>query len=391
MIAPETAVSPETGILPERGRLTPPPILEGFHFDPEEVFHARSVDRLLSIQVDLGRVFQADHEGAPYGPRTLVPRSLGFREIKRVIEQARSMGARSIVLSGITAPDSSPHLRGLVAHIHSLGLVPVVTLNALSLTTELASFLDSRGASLLIRMYGLANIPEAGNLMRYLRRIMRPMREAGFSGSPDSRRARLGISVTDERVNGETAMRFWRYCRDNGIHPLLRMLTPVEMDAAGISPGGKAFTEVERLRTQLLQLDREEYGYTWPPYTPHLGTGCLRHLSSVFVSCEGNVRPCGEVALDKNTAFLPNGVYVHNIRSNTLPEIYNNTLFRYIRNIEQHLEGKSGDCEHLDTCIGCRGAAYIHHVRIGVEPISALRSECPYCFKEKGDFHGQND
>lgn len=65
----------------------------------------------------------------------------------------------------------------------------------------------------------------------------------------------------------------------------------------------------------------------------------------------------------------------------SLRDIYDDPLFRYVREIDRHLEGKCGGCEHLNQCIGCRGYSYAVGVNEGNDPRSALAGECLQCSK----------
>jgi MoaA/NifB/PqqE/SkfB family radical SAM enzyme len=67
----------------------------------------------------------------------------------------------------------------------------------------------------------------------------------------------------------------------------------------------------------------------------------------------------------------------------SLKEIYNSELFTYVRNIDRVLEGRCGNCEYIEECIGCRGYAYSTGINNGIDPLKALRMECQQCFKEK--------
>ena len=70
------------------------------------------------------------------------------------------------------------------------------------------------------------------------------------------------------------------------------------------------------------------------------------------------------------------------MRIRSLSAIYKEPLFRYVREINSHLEGRCGGCEHLDECIGCRGYSYAVGVNQGKDPYAALRGECLQCSKE---------
>ncbi|MDD3247038.1 MAG: hypothetical protein PHF18_09350 [Methanosarcina sp.] len=65
-----------------------------------------------------------------------------------------------------------------------------------------------------------------------------------------------------------------------------------------------------------------------------------------------------------------------------LGKIYDSDIFAYVMNIDKVLEGRCGNCEHMEEYIGCRGYAYSVGVNNGVDPFEALKMECKQCFKE---------
>jgi MoaA/NifB/PqqE/SkfB family radical SAM enzyme len=67
----------------------------------------------------------------------------------------------------------------------------------------------------------------------------------------------------------------------------------------------------------------------------------------------------------------------------SLGEIYDSDLVTHVRNIDKVLEGRCGNCEHIEECIGCRGYAYSVGINNGAYPLEALKMECKQCFKER--------
>jgi len=174
----------------------------------------------------------------------------------------------------------------------------------------------------------------------------------------------------------------WHFCRQKNIFPNMELLTPTGRAKQELPDQSLSSEEIQEDKFKILKIDRKYYEYDWLPFTPLAGSGCLQHFYSLYITIEGNVRPCAPTKFDEHPALRHNGIYPHNILSCSLKDIYEDPLFQYVRNIEQHLEGKCGACEHLSECIGCRGYAYSVGVNEGRDPISALRGECLQCFKE---------
>jgi MoaA/NifB/PqqE/SkfB family radical SAM enzyme len=182
-------------------------------------------------------------------------------------------------------------------------------------------------------------------------------------------------------MNRDEIADIWRFCRERNIFPNMEVLTPTGRAKETLPDQGLETAEIQDYKFDLLRLDRDEFGYDWLPYTPLAGSGCLQHLYSLYVTLEGNVRPCAPTKFDEHPALQVDGTYPYNTSLITLGEIYTSPLFRYVRHIDAHLEGKCGGCEHLDECIGCRGYAYAVGVNAGKPPHVALRGECLQCAK----------
>lgn len=66
----------------------------------------------------------------------------------------------------------------------------------------------------------------------------------------------------------------------------------------------------------------------------------------------------------------------------SMGEIYDSDRFTDESNIYRVLEGRRGNCEHIEECIGCRGYAYSVRKNNGDDPLDALKMECKQCFKK---------
>jgi radical SAM protein with 4Fe4S-binding SPASM domain len=205
--------------------------------------------------------------------------------------------------------------------------------------------------------------------------------DAGFSRPDDPHRARLGVSFVSNRMNLDEIEDIWHFCRSNNIFPNMEVLTPTGRAKHYLADQGLETAEIQEYKYRLLDIDRSHYGFDWLPHTPLIASGCLQHIYSLYVTIEGNVRPCAPTKFDEHPALRIDGVYPNNIRIRSLRDIYDDPLFYYTRNIDKHLEGKCSGCEHLDQCMGCRGYAYSVGVNEGKHPYVALRGECLQCLK----------
>ena len=363
-----------------------PPILVGYTYDPEDSYKARDESRLLAIRLETNRTCNLRCRYCYAESGDLLENELRYESLIDVISQAKEQGVESVVVIGGGEPTIHPQFREVITFIHSLNIVPMVFTNTMTMTRELAKFLYEKRVSVMGKLDSLR--PGVQDFLAGRRgafsRIQRGLHnliEAGFTELEDPRKLRLGVSFVSNRLNlGETE-EIWHFCRQRNIFPNMEVLTPTGRAKRELPGHGLTREEIKGHKLRLLDIDRGCYGYDWLPYTPLAASGCLQHLYSLYVTIEGNVRPCAPTKFDENSALVHDGIYPYSVLRRSLRAIYEDPLFKYVRNIDRYLEGKCRSCEHLDECIGCRGYAYSVGVNEGKDPYTALRAECLQCFK----------
>lgn len=379
--------------LDERARLAAsaeglnrPPILEGYTCDPVEAFKARDEGRLLAVRLETNRSCNLRCKYCYAESGEAADDELSYERLLNVVRQAAEMGARSVVVIGGGEPTIYEHFKDLVDFIDMSGMVPVVFTNLVTMTDSLSDFLYSKNASVMGKLDSTR--PEVQDFLigkqgagELLRRGLDNLIGAGFTEVDDAHHLRLGVSCVTNRLNMYEIDAIWSYCRENNIFPNMEVLTPTGrakklLDGCFIDAG-----EIRGYKLRLLAIDGEKYGFEWLPYTPLPGSGCLQYLFSMYVTIEGNVRPCAPTKFEEDTDLHVDGEYPYNVRKMSLKRIYDSPLFEYARNIDSHLEGRCAGCEFATECIGCRGYAYAVGMREGKGTFEALRGECAQCFK----------
>jgi radical SAM protein with 4Fe4S-binding SPASM domain len=360
-----------------------PPGLNGFTFEPSAVFQARDRERLLSIRLETNSTCNLNcrYCYAESGPKGW---EADFSWMADLIDQAKRLGAESIVVVGGGEPTMHAKFRNLVEYIDESGLVPVVFTNCLTMSRNLALFLYRRNATVLCKLDSfrpwvqdfLVRRPGALDLIQ---RGMRNLRDMGFTAG-GGRTLRMGVSFVVSRLNTADCESVWRYCRESRIFPYMEPFTPVGRGGSGMERYLLTPEEIGEYKRRLLTVDREEYGFEWLPSTPLPGTVCLEPLSSIYITLDGNVRPCAHTRFEQHPALRRDGVYPYNVSRMSLADIYASDLFTQVRHIDTRLEGKCGRCPHLNQCIGCRGFTYSMGVNEGLDPHAALSGECRQCF-----------
>lgn len=371
---------------PKGSPLISAPALLGYTYTGREAYAARNENRLLSLRLETNRScnLRCLYCYAQSGQR--LKNELTFKELCQVIAQAKNLGVRSVVIIGGGEPTIHPRFRDLVAFTDSLGIRPVIFTNTVSMTPNLARFLYDANASVMGKLDSLnpdiqgflAGRRDAG---AKIRDGLQCLIDAGFTRTDDPMRLRLGVSFVSCRLNVDEIEDIWQFCRERNIFPNMEVLTPTGRAKENLAECGLTRREIKAYKLRLLEIDRTRYGYNWLPYTPLTASGCLQHLYSLYVTIEGSVRPCAPTKFDEHPALKIGGIYPHNIRVRSLEDIYNDDLFRFVRGIDSRLQGRCAGCEYLEECIGCRGYAYSVGVNNGLDPRTALASECLQCFK----------
>jgi radical SAM protein with 4Fe4S-binding SPASM domain len=385
-MATPSGPTPQASVETGQQELGSPPILSGYTYRPEDAYAARDAGRLLAIRLETNHTCNLNCRYCYAESGASLEHESTHETILDVIRQASDLGVESVVVIGGGEPTLYPRFRELVSFIDSLDVTPMVFTNCIKVTPDLAEFLYDKNASIMGKLDSLK--PEvqdylAGREGAYdsIHRGLDNLLEAGFGEPTEPGALRLGASFVSCKMNLPEIEDIWHYCRSHKIFPNMEVLTPTGRAKDELADQGLSTDEIMDYKLKMLDIDREHYGYDWLPYTPLAGSGCLQHLYSMYITIDGNVRPCAPTKFDEHPELKENGVYPHNIRRSSLKKIYESDLFAFVRHIDTHLEGKCSGCEHLDECIGCRGYAYSVGVSEGKSPREALRMGCLQCNK----------
>lgn len=366
--------------------LRAPPILSGYIYTGDEAYAARDAGRLLAIRLETNKSCNLQCRYCYAESGGVSPSEASLETLCEVVSQAKELGAESIVVIGGGEPTLHPRFLELIMLINALKMIPVIFTNLTTMTPQLAGFLRAQNASIMGKLDSLR--PEIQDFLAgragaftQIHWGLINLLDAGYGEVGDTRRLRLGLSFVSCKLNMDEVEDIWHYCRRRRIFPNMEVLTPTGRARGTLDRYSLSKEEIQRYKLRLLDIDREVYGFDWLPYTPLTASGCMQHLYSLYVTVEGNVRPCAPAKFDQHESLREDGLYPYNVLRVGLREIYESELFTYVRNIDRHLEGKCRDCEHLRECIGCRGYAYSVGVNEGKSPREALRAECSQCFK----------
>ncbi len=273
---------------------------------------------------------------------------LSFDELASVIEQARRLGAKSIILLGGGEPLLFPHIREVVRHIDSLGLSQAVFTNGMLLTKELCRFLYEHRVKVAIKCNsflpeiqdGLAGVAGAHRLIS---RGLRLLLDSGYPG--EGRPLCIQSIICPQNKNEIEEM--WIWARAKGITPYFEMLT-YQGRARQNTQLAISSDEIHGIFRRLSEVDRERFAIRWIPRPPIAGFTCRRHLYSCLVNSQGFVQPCTGV-----------DVPVGNIREKPLGVILRESrIIQDLRGVYQRIDPTCRACRFAGACYGCRGNAF---------------------------------
>lgn len=318
-----------------------------FEFAPEDIEHAVSNSRLLSMEIEFSLKCNLRCPYCYVGTMLDQKNELTSAEIRDAILQARDLGARKIIILG-GEPLIYPRIMEKIEFIRTHGLEVELFTNGLHLTKARASRLFELGVHVVLKLNSfkddvqdkLAGVPGASKKMRA---ALAHLQEAGYPHGAGF----LAVSTVICRDNFSELTALWIWLRDQGILPYFEILTP-QGGAAQNDELNVDSEEIAKLFHEISEIDRTRYNQIWDPQPPLIGGKCLRHQFSCLINAQGFVMPCVGINMP-----------VGNIRDKKLKDILSESeVIKDLRTFRHKIKGPCGKCDKAEDCYGCRGAAY---------------------------------
>ncbi len=319
----------------------------GSEFTPGEIAEAVAAGRLLSMEIEFNRNCNFScvycYASSPQVRRD----DLSREEFRDVIAQARDLGARKIIILG-GEPMLYPHIMEMIGYIRSLDMQVELFTNGAAITADVARELFGQRVRVVLKMNSRDESLQdtlcgRGGAHAQIREAFENLKQAGYP-APDRP---LGVSSIVCRQNVDELPDMWRWLRDQGILPYFEMITPQggarEHDMLALDSH-----RVERFFRDIAEIDAASYGHQWEPQPPLVGGACLRHQYSCAVSSQGFVQSCVGITIP-----------IGDLRRQSLKEILRDSeVVQDLKNYHELIKGPCRDCDRLEHCYGCRGAAY---------------------------------
>jgi MoaA/NifB/PqqE/SkfB family radical SAM enzyme/NAD-dependent SIR2 family protein deacetylase len=359
-----------------------PPQLIGYTYLTEEAKQARDTDRLLSLRLETSLAcnlkcrYCCNDSGEAQGV------SLPKNKQKDVIQEAKELGAKSIVFIGggeFLLHNHDNCRDELLEFTMHKGLIPVIFSNGILINNDLAKKLNDYNATVILKLDSLH--PEVqdnlagmkkGQYSKFFKRALEALTKNGFADVKDKKYLRLGLSCVVTKTNYDDVLDVWKYCRTNDLFPNIEWLVP--HGRAG-RPHNRhlllSTREIAAIRDKICEYDSKNYDFSWLKYTPRIGAGCLQFMYSLYVTYDGKVRPCAALWWEEKSVL-----------SDSLHTIMHSYPYDTARHINEHLQGRCGVCGERDSCYGCRGLTFADWKERGKSNMEAMCSEdtsCPLC------------
>lgn len=277
-------------------------------------------------------------------------KQLTFSEYKDILVQAKDLGAKTMRLAGWGEPFMDPIFYNaqdksfpLIEFANSIGLYAMFFTNGSFITHEIAKRLYDLDVSVVAKKNTFSRDIQnkfSGNKKAFelMNRGLNALIDVGLNNFNPPR---LAVESMLTKMNIMDIEVLFRWLRKRNIIPSFQL----------IMHGGKGEDETYHLSKmeakdvfyRLLEIDENEFGYTWIPTPPYVGYTCDKLYYNMVVDPYGNVQPC--YAID---------IYAGNTREKSLYEMLNSELFRKTRQIEKYIAEPCKSCEIEGCYYGCR-------------------------------------
>lgn len=296
--------------------------IQGNGFTAEQIAACAARQGLLAIEIELSAGDRCACPACQTDPRSI----LSVQEVLSLVDQARELGARKVILVDSEA-GRYPGLANLISELRIRDVQVELIAGDTVITSDFAGFLlDHR----------------VGVSIEHASPAIENLRAAGYTTDSAPNLA-LRIAVSTDNVHQIPEL--WQWSRNNRIEPHVQVMTPA--GSAGDSSKLLAPDRAKDLFEQIGDID-DELGIGWDVAPELVGRSCNRHLFAVHVSACGTIYACVGVT-------IPLG----NVRTESLREIITlSEVLEDLRAFHQKVKEPCRTCSKTTDCYGCRGSAY---------------------------------
>lgn len=338
-----------------------------YSFSNELIKQTRDLDKLLTLEIELSHKCNYKCNYCYSAAGSPLSNELTITELFQVVDEAKELCVRTIVIIGGGEPLLYPHIKKLIKYIFTKGINIILFTNGSQLDMEMAKYLYEYRVFPVLKANGikpktmnwLCGVPFAyTTFIRALSNLVC----AGYNRDENN----IGISTVICRQNYDEIVPLWKWVRDNKMIPYFERVTPqgrARDNNLEISPH-----KLKEIFDKLASIDKKDYGIKWDSsHPPIAGSSCERHYYSLYIKSNGDVIPCSGIDFT-----------VGNVRDDCLQDIITGSnVIQQLRHIEMNITGKCLQCDLHFKCYGCRGNAFLYY--------NDYLAEDPLCWRNVGD------
>lgn len=318
-----------------------------FDFEQADIDRVVQQKGLLSMEIEFNSLCNYRCPYCYMGDLVKQRSELTPEEGRSVLQQARDLGARKIIILG-GEPMLYPHIFEMIEACRAMDLTLEMFTNGSCIGEDEARRLFDLGVRVVLKKNSF--LPDVQDYLvgrkgafQGMQAALDNLRAAGFPAPGHM----LAISTVLCESNADEIVPLWKWAREQGIVPYMEMVTPHKRSRdfknLRLDP-----VRAKQIFEELSAWDREHGGHDWDPQPPLVGNRCLRHMFSCLVNACGDVTPCVGVPLR-----------LGNIRETSLRDILNTSeVIEDLRDYKQNIKGPCASCQRIHECYGCRGSAY---------------------------------
>jgi len=336
-------------------------------FTKKDVKNTVNNGGLLTMEIEFNRICNFNCPYCYLDDKKKKGSELTREQFLGVLTQAANLGAKTIIILG-GEPMLYPHLLEMTAFIKRLGMNSEIYTNGTNLTESVAKQFIENNVHVVLKMNTFDEKLQdelSGKKGAYtiLHSALKALKSAGYPSEVNG----LAVSTIICQQNFDELEDLWRWLREESITPYFEMITPqgqaTENDNMYVDS-----VKVQKLFYRLSEIDKE-FGLHWDPQPPLVGSKCQRHQYSCVVNSVGDVTPCVGVTIT-----------VGNVKERKLGDIIGrSTVIDDLRNFRETIKGPCAECDKLQDCYGCRGAAY--------QLTGDYLASDPLCWENSGKSH----
>lgn len=295
-----------------------PPALKGTLFSDQEKEIARADNNLLFISLMTNPLCNLACPDCYVGEKGLIGNELTIEERKRVLDEAKELGARTLRIAGEGEPLLDKSFWETINYAtQELGMDAFFFTNGTKINEKIATRIyENPRLTAVLKFSGSPATMEylTGNKGKFRKenfiehdgilipKYVKQMIDVGMNQPDEQGNSRLGIEFLVRKSNYGFAFEIFRWARRNNIIPYFEQNLEAGCANAWSSYSRERVDDKDAfaLSQRLCEIDKNEFGFIWKPSIPYLVggiceselSGCKKFTYNLVVASNGEMNPC---------------------------------------------------------------------------------------------------